>query len=417
LEVPDHQLEGIYAPHERPGVPDVAAEVRRALQVPLGTEPLSRLARGKRRAVLVVDDATRAVPNSQILPPLLAELQAAGLKENQISVLVARGLHRRSTPAELRATLGEYAHRIKISNHEPDDPQQLVFLGRTRLGTNVYLNKEFLRADLKILVGDVEYHQFAGYGGGAKSVYPGLADRESIRLSHSRLDLPGTGPGRLQGNPVREEIDEVGRMAGVDFGLNVVLNSRNQVVRAFAGDLMGAFQAAVQLCDEIYKVQVPCRVGMVIASAGGYPKDIDLYQAQKALEGATRLVRKGGKVILLAECREGHGSPVCYEWMSAARTLEDIFHRIREAFVMGGHKAYQLARELAWAKVYLLSAMEPELVRKFFLHPLQGTAETEQIIRAEREIAVLPQATSTLILPDADGARNEEQLEKTSLGQ
>lgn len=396
LEFPPEQRISVYEPKERSGVKDLRAEIRKALSHPIGSKRLREIAKTAKRAAILVDDITRAVPTKDILLPLVDELLAGRIKQDDVMVIVARGIHRRLRDDEFEAILGPLSGKIRIQNHEPDDKSQLTFLNKTRLGTSVYLNRFFLEADLKILTGDIEFHQFVGYGGGAKSVFPGIADRQSIELSHSRMDLEGTGAGRIEGNPVREEVDEVGRMAGVDFIINVVLNSRREVVEAFAGDMMEAFLSGVRLCDEMYKVEVPRRADIVIASAGGYPRDIDLYQSQKAVESAVRVVKKGGKVILVAECREGHGSELFCKWMEEAESIDDIFPRIKEKFVMGGHKAYQFAREIKWADIYLLSAIESKLIEKFFMHPLSNPDEIAHLIGSEDEVIVLPQATLTL---------------------
>jgi len=399
LDIPEEKLRGVYTPREKPGLPDIATEVERALSSPIESPRLRDIARGRKSAAIVVDDATRAVPSAVILPVLLRELEAAGLSAKNVTVIVATGLHRPLTETELDAIRGNLP--LRIINHDARDEKELLPLGRTSLGQNIRINRSFLQADLKILTGDVEYHQFCGYGGGSKSVHPGLADAESITHNHSMMEMEGTGPGRLEDNPVRQEIEEVGRMAGVDFIVNVVMNSRKEVVRAFAGHPFEAFRAGTRLVDEMYRVRVAEKVDLVITSPGGFPKDIDLYQSQKAVTAGRRIVKKDGTIVTLAECREGHGSDLFDRWMTEAKDLEDIFRRIREKFVMGGHKAYQFAREIRWARVYLLSSMPADKVRNYFLHPLSTVEEVEPLIREASSIAALPQAT--LILPEISG--------------
>lgn len=385
----------VYVPKELAGVGDVSAAVAESLAQPIGSPPLRDLARPGMTAALVVDDATRAVPNARMLPPIVDELTSGGIRLEDILVVVATGLHRPLRDEELARTLGPLHGRIRIINHQPES--DLQHLGRTGLGTDVWLNRRFLAADLKVLIGDVEYHQFCGFGGGAKSVFPGLADAESIRLSHSRMELRGTGPGRIEGNPVRQEIEEVGRMAKVDFIVNAVLNSGKEVVGVFAGHLKQAFAAGVSVCEQMYAVQAPSRYDVVLASAGGFPKDIELYQSQKALSSAVRAVRRGGRIVLFAECREGHGSETSYQWMKKAARIEDIFDRIREGFVMGGHKAYQFAKAVEWAEVHLYSTLDSELVTTYFMRPLASPGAVRELIGKGERVAVLPQAPLTLV--------------------
>ena len=388
IDIPDEKLKGVYLPRERPRVADLQAEIARAR--------LADAAKGKKSAAIVVDDATRFVPSRELLPPLLKELQRAGIKLEDVVIIVATGLHRPQTDSELSAIKGDLP--LRIVNHNCRDDEQLVTVGRTSLGRDVRINRTFMEADLKVLTGDVEYHQFCGYGGGVKSVYPGLADADSIEHNHSMLEVEGTGPSRIEGNPIRQEIEEVGRMVGVDFILNVVMNSEREVVRAFAGHPFQAFREATRLVDEMYRVEVDEPVDLVIASAGGYPRDIELYQAQKALTVGRRIVRKGGAVALIAECREGHGSDLFDEWMTEADDLDQIYERIKKKFIMGGHKAYEYAREIKWARVHLLSAIPPNKVKDYFMHPLKSEEDITGLIREADSVAALPQATVTLAL-------------------
>ena len=317
LDLPDKQVMGIYMPAGGHAVGDISEAVRASMQKPIGAKPLGQIAKPKDKVVIVVDDVTRDVPTPEMLVPIVDELRKAGVPDENITVIAALGLHRKMKQDELDAVLGPLKGKIQIVNH--DCEKNLQSIGKTSLGSEIFLNKTFLDADLKILTGDVEYHQFCGYGGGAKSVFPGLGDEKSITLSHSRMELEGTGAGRLKGNPIREEIDEIGRKTGVNFIVNVVINSEKKVSAVFAGDVYKAFVEGAKACDKIYSVEVPEAADVVIASAGGFPRDIVLYQAQKAIEAARRIVKKGGKIILFAECREGHGSDLAYQWACEAK--------------------------------------------------------------------------------------------------
>jgi nickel-dependent lactate racemase len=394
LDVPGEKLVGVYEPREMSGVPDLRAEVERALGAPVNSKRLREVARGRRTAAIVVDDVSRSVPNAELLPPIIGELRAAGLAMTDITVVVATGLHRPLTESERDATRGELP--VRIVNHHADRERELVSIGTTALGQEIKVNRSYMSADLKVLVGDVEYHQFCGYGGGAKSVYPGIADAKAIRHNHSMMESEGAGPGRWEGNPVRQEIEEVGRMAGVDFLLSVVMNSGKEVVRADSGHVVDAFLAGTRVVDEMYRIAVPEAVDLVIASAGGDPKDINLYQAQKAVAAARRIVRRGGAIAVIAKCPEGHGSELFDRWMNEATSLQDIVERLREKFVMGGHKAYQFAREISWADVSLLSALPPGQVRAYFMTPLGGARDLMELVGRARTVAALPQATLTL---------------------
>lgn len=396
LNLPGNRPAVVYAPNELPCVTDGVAEVRRAMSEPIGTAPLGELARGRRSAAILVDDATRAVPTATMLQPIVEELRGAGLRDEQITVVASTGLHRPLTDDEARHALGGLP--LRLISHDPHDGSELADLGETSRGTPLRVNRTVAEADLRILTGDVELHQFVGYGGGAKSVLPGVCDAEGALATHAKMESPGAGPGRIDDNPIRLDIEEAADLLGVDFLVNVVLDGRRRIVRAVAGDVHAAFRAGVDLVDRMFKVEVPEPVDLVICSPGGFPKDIDLYQSQKAIRSARRIVREGGSIVALAECREGHGSELAYQWARRARSPQEIIDRHRAEFTMGGHKAYQLAVDVQWASVYLYSAMPAEITETFFLKPLDNPGQAEAIAARGRSVAVLPQASSTLAL-------------------
>jgi len=397
IEFPQEKLVGVFMPREIDVVENVQAEIKRALENPIGSKGLKDIVKLKDKVAIVIDDITRPLPSQEILPPLINELTLSGIKEEDIIIIIATGLHRKLTKQEINRLVGkEVVDRVKVINHDPYSKENLVYLGRTSRGSEIYINKTFIEADLKILVGDIEYHQFFGYGGGAKSIHPGIADAESIRRIHSQLDSPGARAGILKGNPLQEEIKEVVQMIKPDFVLNVVLNSKRGVVRAFAGDLFEVFHQGVELVDEMYKIKIPQRVDTVIASCGGFPRDIDLYQSQKAIESAKKAVKQGGRIILLARCQEDWGSKIFQEWMKEAKNPEEIIKRIKKKFIIGAHKAFLLAKEVQWAKVYLYSEMDPSEVKDAFLHPLSNLKEVDSLLEEAEEIIALPHATTTL---------------------
>lgn len=393
VSVPRDKLIGVFVPRARAPAPDPAEALRDALANPVSSDRLQDKASGVRRVAIAIEDATRPAPNALLIDAVMTELQAGGISPDQVTVVVATGLHRPMTADELQAALGRWHGSVHCESHDANDPQRLVRLGKTSLGTEISLNRAFMEADLRIITGDVEYHQFCGYGGGAKCVYPGLADAAAIRANHSRMDLPGTGPGTIDGNPVREEVDEVGRMAEVDFGVSVAMDADHRIVAVRAGDPDRAFREACRFVDEMYSIEVPRRAGLVIASPGGHPKDIDLYQSQKAIEEATQVVKPGGDVLVTARCAEGSGSQKFEAWMDEAYTPEDIIARIKENFVMGAHKAYQIAREVQRANVYLYSDIPPGRVRSWLMKPVRSMDYVDNLIASSESVIVLPQAT------------------------
>ena len=393
VQVPSEKLVGIFLPRALAPVSDPAQALCDALAHPVSASRLRDMAARARRVAIAIEDATRPVPNALLLDAVMAELEAGGVAPRQVVVVVATGLHRPMSDQELAHALGRWFGVVACENHNANEPQRLTRLGTTSLGTEVSLNRSFLAADLRITTGDVEYHQFCGYGGGVKCVYPGLADAAAIRANHARMDLPGTGPGRLDGNPVRQEIDEVGRLAEVHFNVSVALDAEHRLVAVRAGDPHLSFRQACRFIDEMYAVEVPRRADLVLASPGGHPKDIDLYQSQKAIEEATQVVAPGGDVLVTARCAEGSGSERFEAWMQAAYTADDIIRRIRENFVMGGHKAYQIARAVQRANIHLYSEIPPGRVRCWLMNPVRSLPDIDGLIARSPSVLVLPQAT------------------------
>ncbi len=355
--IPTRNYLGAIEPKEKPGVADARAEVESALREPIGTRKLSEIAKPGNTVAIVVDDATRATPSYLMVPPLLDELAKAGVSEEDMTIIFACGSHRAVRSDEMEKLVGEEAlERVEAVSHDCMSEDN-VYLGKTSFGTNVYVNKVFAEADVKILTGDVGLHYYAGYGGGRKSVLPGVSGAETVQHNHAMLLDTKARTGILEGNPVHEDMVEGAKLAKVDFILNIAVSSKQELVRAFAGDLEQAFYQGVKLVDEMYKVSIERRADIVVVSPGGYPFDIDLYQAYKAVDGALEAVKRGGVIVLVAECSEGHGDEVFYEWMTKFKSLKKMEKEIRRRFRLGGHKAYYLMKALKKAEIFLVSVM------------------------------------------------------------
>jgi nickel-dependent lactate racemase len=355
--IPTRNFLGTIEPKEKPGVADSRAEIERALSQPIGAERLKEIAKAGDRVAIVVDDATRATPTHLMILPLLDELNEAGVKDEDVTVIFGCGTHRPVTPEEKKKLLGEEAlARIKTINHDCK-AEDLVSLGKTSFGTKVYVNKVFAEADVKVLAGDINLHYYAGYGGGRKEVLPAVSGAETIQHNHSMLLHPKAYTGNLEGNLVHEDMTEAARLAKVNFILNIVTNSKQELVQAFAGDLEEAFLEGTKLVDDMYKVPVEQRANIVVVSAGGYPFDINFYQAFKGIHNALEAVKRKGVILLVAECPEGPGNEVFCEWMEKFNDLKRIEKEIKKRFVMGGHKAYYLTKALQKFGIILVSVM------------------------------------------------------------
>ncbi|MFB3889566.1 MAG: nickel-dependent lactate racemase [Candidatus Bathyarchaeia archaeon] len=359
VRIPARNLLGTIEPKERPGCPDPQAEVERALSepIPVGTRRLRDIALPESKVAIVVNDATRRTPTATMLQPVLAELNTAGVKDENVTVIFGTGTHRSVKPEEAAAILGaEASKRVKAVSHD-SKAADLVHIGNTSHGNKVLINRLFVEADVRVLVNDVKFHYYAGYSGGRKSVLPAIAGEETIKHNHALMLSPNAHTGVLEGNPVNEDMVEGARLAKVDFILNVVTNSKCEVVKAFAGDMEQAFAEAVKLVDEMFRVTVDRRADIVVASCGGAPADINLFQAYKAIDAALEVAKRGGVIVLVAECPEGHGNQVFYDWMVRFGELKAVEREIKRNFVLGGHKAYFLLKALQNHQIILVSSL------------------------------------------------------------
>jgi nickel-dependent lactate racemase len=398
VEVPKDKLVGTFLPRKILVPKDPDAVIRDALSSPIGSPSLREVAKGHEEAVILISDITRPVPSNRFLPPLLEELEAAGLGPEHIRIVIATGLHRCHTDGEKRRLVGdEVAKSIRVEDHSPD---ACVSLGTTAGGLPIEINRTVLEADLRICTGNIDPHYFVGYSGGSKAIMPGVSSLKSITATHSMMLLPGAEVGNINGNPVRAAIDEIGEDIGVHFIFNVILNEDKQIVGAVAGHHVNAHREGCKIADSMFKVHLPQPADIVIVSAGGYPKDINLYQAQKALDNARLAVKENGVIILVAECREGFGEETFEEWMTSADSPDVIIGRMQERFVMGGHKALAVAQTMKKARIMLVSSIHPDLVRQAMF---EASDDVQDALRnalnshkGEESIVVLPYGGSTI---------------------
>ena len=387
VDVPEENLLGVLHANEVPLELTGEAEVRRALETPIESPRLRELVHPGEKVAIVTSDITRPMPTYKVMPPLLDELYAAGVRREDITLVFALGSHRKHTDAERRKLAGERAwSEITCVDSEPAD---CVRMGVTGAGTPVDITRVVAEADRRICLGNIEYHYFAGYSGGAKAIMPGVSTRDAIQSNHSMMVRPEACAGALETNPLRMDIEEAGRICGIDFILNVVLSEHKEIIRAVAGHPVAAHRAGCRFLDRIYLKILPRAADIVLVSQGGAPKDLNLYQTQKALDNARHAVKQGGIIILIGSCREGLGERVFEEWMTRSASPEAMIERIGRDFRLGGHKAAAIAMTLRKAKIYLVSDMEDDFVRSIFLTP-QPSVQTA-LDRAFAELG--PQAT------------------------
>lgn len=371
--------------------------VKEALIRPIAAEPLPKLLDRRDKVAIVVSDVTRPCPTRGILPHVMRLLKTSGIPRDNVRILIATGMHRGHTPAERNGLLGRYAASIpQIVDHRVDSVQ---YLGTTKRGTKVSVNPLVIDADFALAVGNVDVHYFAGYTGGYKAVVPGLAGKETIERNHSLMTLPNAEPGVIESNPVREDLEEAGQLTGLRYIVNVVLDETNRTIGAFVGDPIAAHRAAAKLVDDSMKVSVKERADIVVASAGGYPRDINFYQAHKAIENASHAVKTGGTIILVAECREGFGNTTFENWTMTASDLEEIGRKLSDRFILGAHKTFALSKIAKRAEIVIVSdkmrAANPILF-KTYKKPQDALDYAWRSHGTGASILLMPYAMSTL---------------------
>lgn len=406
-EVPDGFGVDVIELVDTPAASNPTAEVHRALAEPVGGFAWS--GRGSVGSVAIaINDKTRPVPHQQILPPLIDRLAGLGIPDDAVTFYVAVGGHPPLDPAEFPAIIPpEILNRFRVVSHDSERDDNLIHLGRTTRGTPVWANRGFVEADLKIVVGTIEPHQFVGFSGGVKSAAIGLAGLATINANHTLMAHPDSQIGTYATNPARQDVEEIGELIGVDLAVNVILDSRREIVRALAGDPVTVMKAGAPLARQLCQVAVRQDYRLVISSPGGHPKDINVYQSQKAVASAARIVRSGGTIILAAACPEGAGSRHYEQWVSSKRSRQEVLDAYRaEGFRIGPHKAYQLARDTELARLIVCSDMSQELARRLLLDPADDVQQAVDTVLAGlapgERIAVLPHAASTI--PYLDGA-------------
>lgn len=362
-----------------------------AVEKPIGNvKPLPELVKDKQSIVVVVDDYTREFPRDAALIPFFDYLTEIGVSKSNVTIIIGTATHKAPTDEQMEQILGtKIPKEYNVVVHDPN-ADDLVEIGTTSRGTPVKVNKIYHDADCKILLTDVSFHYYAGFGGDRKSILPAICSADCIANNHSLLVEPGARTGNLDGNPVHLDMAEAAKMVGADFVINIVSESGKEIVDIKAGELGVAFAEAARILKEHFQINIEQQADMAIISAGGYPKDINLYQGTKGLTLCKEAVKQGGNVVYLAECSEGIGNPNFEQWINDASeqvgTIEDPVERVAKAreyledkvktgFVMGGHKAYYVARECEHARTSLLSSLDPAMIgEKYFMDAIAYTS-------------------------------------------
>lgn len=367
--IPEHNIEKIVRPREKEGLDAPQQEVASSLKNPDQGPPLNVLLEEKcpEDILIIVNDVSRPTPYDIMLPPLLEFLAHRGYHREDITFLVATGTHKPHTESQNREVLGpKITEEYRVISHRADRKDELIKTGTTSSGNRITLNKLVINTDFVITTGVILPHYFAGFSGGRKSIMPGVAGRKCIEKNHSRMVELIEGLPPLEENPIHREMMEAVEIIELDFIINVVTNSRREIVQVVCGDYHKAWLKGVQTSEEMYYVKLPEKVDAAVVSAGGYPRDINLYQAQKALDHADQVVKEQGTIILAAECEDGLGEETFARWMEEASHPEKNIERIGEKFVLGGHKAFAVSKVVHNKELILISSLSPGQTEDLF---------------------------------------------------
>lgn len=380
--------------NEFPALPDPVEAVREAIRNPIGTPPLRKIVKPGQTVAFIVNDPTRIARSYIFLPVLLDELNAVGVPDSDMRIVFALGTHRAMTEAEMVEAVGEtVARRVKMYNPDCRDESQMQYFGTTSRGTKVGFSKLATEVDHIICTGGIVHHFFSGYGGGRKALMPGVASYETIRHNHSMMFDPNAVIGRLEGNPVYHDQIECAEMCRPSFLINVVLDEEKRFLKVYAGDYIEAHKEACKMVDKVYGAAVKQEADLVIATCGGYPKDINVYQLQKTMDNAWCAVREGGIVIVLGECEEGSGSMQYERMMQENPSPELVETALRAKFEIGAHKAYAVTRLMKKAEFILVSGMKPDFAKMLLFTPAKDIEEALQLAFAK----LGPKPTITLM--------------------
>ncbi len=374
---------------ETPVMEDIPKGVLDAIYHPIGTEPIDKLIKPGQTVTFICNDPTRVANSFDFMPVLVNELNKLGIPDENMQIVFSLGTHRLMTHEEMVE-------------------------GVTSRFTPVLINKRICHSDHIILTGTIVHHYFSGYGGGRKAVLPGCAAMETVRHNHSFMLDPASGIGKMEGNPVYDD-----QMEGVAlwaeamkkrgtsvFLFNAILDAEHRFLRMFAGDYIAAHKEACKFVDQVYGVKIPKQADVVIASCGGYPKDINVYQMQKTMDNAVLACREGGVVILLAECEEGSGSAVLEETCKRLGSIEAIEKEIKDRFVIGANKAYAVTRLFKKAHFILVTALDRQMAKDMLFDGAVDTVE-EALAAAEKYVgkdySVVLMPTGSLTVPLVEG--------------
>jgi nickel-dependent lactate racemase len=404
IEIPDGVPVQWVASHQMTPVSNVRRAVEESLHRPISSPRLSELVKPGQTVALIVTDITRQLPEELIIPLIIKELEAGGVRKQDITAVVATGTHRPNTMEELKEKFGDVVNEIRFVNHDPWNTNELLNLGKTANRIPLVFNRTVAQADIRISTGVIEPHLFAGYSGGVKSIAVGVAGEETIGATHNYGVMKDTRLGVIEGNEFRRFLTEATQALGLHFIVNVVQTGKKEVVKVVAGNPVEAFNEGVKVARKLYEVEIEYP-GEIVVSGVSHPKSLDLYQATRAgnvvVYGPQPVVTKGGVILIPAPCEDGCGHPGYCDIMKKAQDVDDIIAISREeGFAPGEQKALILARILKQARIVMTDCTLPEeTLKELYLESaltLQEAFDQELRKNPKARVVLIPDGLLTL---------------------
>lgn len=411
--LPDQMRADVVNNRKADPLPDLEKAVRKALANPVGSRPIREMVKAGDRVCIVFTDMTRSSPDHVLVPALLKEVESAGVPREAITLLCGTGMHRPSTAEEKAVKLGQdVVKHYRIMDHDARDPHVLFDLGKTENGIPLSVNRLAFEADFLMATGIVEPHQYAGYSGGGKTVAIGAGGEPLIRFTHGpeMVDHPGTRLGKTLGNPFRRALEEAARLAGLRFVINVVQDEEKRPIAVFAGETEGAFDRCVEIARTVFEVPISRQYDVAVAGVG-YPKDVNLYQASRAVSylyfAPTCVVKEGGVFILPSPMPEGAGDGPgerrFFETLRSAKSMSSLLAELRSTgYPPGAQRAFIMAKVLEKNQVIVVGSEVPEIVRQAKMIPapdMDAAFEKAAAILGRRDLDVLIVPHALLTLP------------------
>lgn len=400
LNIPQKNLLGCLRPQNIQWDLQADEVIKKALQSPIGTGRLKDLVESGYRVAVIISDITRPCPSALLLPHVLDEINQAGVPDKDIIVVSGLGVHRPHSAEEMKRLVGLMVYERVTCVDSFGQKEDFIQVGQSTVGTPFQVFRPVVEATKRICLGNIDYHYFAGYSGGAKAIVPGVCTRETIQANHRMMLHSQAKVGIIEGNPVRRDLEEIVKFLSIDFILNVVLDEEKNIMAAVAGDFIQAHRAGCRILDQAYRLPIDELADIVITCPHGFPKDINVYQAQKALDNARWAAKPGGIIILVAECREGMGEETFSRWIEEAESGKDIVERISRDFQLGGHKAAAIADMAGQFRIFLVSGLPDKTTKKLFMEPFREVnlafAEALKIMGADAKVWVMPTGGTTL---------------------